>query len=185
LGEKISCEPGTVLAPVPSVMLTCVDLDGRPNIITLAWMGVVCSEPPMISAAIRPSRYSHGLVTKTGEFVINIPMANQLEAMDYCGIVSGKDVDKFMTTGLTAQVAEEVKAPLIKECPVNIECKVKQTIQLGSHDLFIAEVVRVHRPENEAEFLAAGIAYGNRRYYSLGDIIGTYGFARDRFSRKP
>jgi len=181
--EKISREPGTVLSQLPAVMVSCTDANGRPNIITLAWAGVLCSDPPMVGLGIRPSRYSHGIIAKTGEFVVNLPSRKEFDATDFCGVHSGREVDKFAATGLTPVKGELVQAPLIQECPVNLECKVRQIINLGSHDLFIGEVVRVHAPEGDlAEILVDGFAYGNGRYYSLGEIIGYYGCARSKFS---
>lgn len=185
MSKKISQSPGTALSPVPAVMVSCADEMGKPNIITLAWVGTVCSDPPMVGISIRPSRYSHTLVHQTGEFVVNLPSSAQLEAMDYCGVASGREVDKFAVTGLTPIPAELVKAPLIDECPVNMECRVLQTISLGSHDLFLAEILRVHRPVEETmETLTGGVAYGNGRYLSLDKPIGTYGFAKDLFGGK-
>lgn len=183
--EKSSQAPGTALSPVPAVMVSCADGEGKGNIITLAWVGTVCSDPPMVGISIRPSRYSHALIREAGEFVINLPSRKELEAMDYCGVASGRDVDKFAATGLTATPAEVVKAPLIAECPVNIECRVQQIITLGSHDLFLAEILRVHRPKEEKpETLTDGVAYGNGRYLSLDQPIGTYGFAKERFGSR-
>lgn len=185
MSSKVSQSPGTVLSPVPAVMVSCAGLSGKPNIITLAWVGTVCSDPPMVGISIRPSRYSHGLIDETGDFVINLPLRTQLEAMDYCGVVSGRDVDKFTTTGLTPISAELVKSPLIAECPVNMECRVRQSISLGSHDLFIAEILRVHRSSEEnLDFLTQGVAYGNGKYLSLDQPIGTYGFAKNHFGDK-
>lgn len=182
---KTSQPPGTVLSPVPSVMVSCADENGKPNIITLAWVGTVCSDPPMVGISIRPSRYSYEIIRQTGEFVLNIPNRSLLEAMDYCGVVSGREIDKFEATGLTPVPAELVKAPLIAECPMNLECRVSQTIALGSHDLFLAEILRVHRPAEEIpDMLTDGIAYGNGRYISLDKPVGTYGFAKNSFGDK-
>lgn len=184
--DKISREPGTVLSPLPTVMVSCADDQGQTNIITLAWVGVLCSEPPMIGIGIRQSRYSHGMIAKTGEFVVNIPSHREFDATDFCGQYSGKEVDKFAATGLTPVKGEMVQAPMIQECPVNLECKVRQTITLGSHDVFVGEVVRVHAPAGDlAEILVDSFAYGNGRYFSLGEIIGQYGIARDKFPRAP
>jgi flavin reductase (DIM6/NTAB) family NADH-FMN oxidoreductase RutF len=184
---KIAKKPSTLLFPVPTVLVTSVDTSGHSNIITIAWTGVVCSEPPMVSIAMQPSRYSHGLISQTKDFVINIPATNQLEAVDACGLVSGKDVDKFVAAGLTPVPATKVKAPLIQECPVNLECEVRQVISLGAHDLFLAEVVAVHVEEavqNEKGRIDFGKArpftFNNGEYWALGEKIGSFGFSRKK-----
>ena len=128
--------------PSPTVIISCSD-GVRDNIITLAWVGTVCSEPPLISISIRPSRYSHELISISKEFVINIPDEEMIEECIFCGIHSGRGIDKFEKSGLTREKAFIVKAPLIKECPINIECKVRNIITLGTHDMFIGEVVSV------------------------------------------
>jgi len=145
---KTEIKPSSLLYPCPVVLVTCADETGRPNIITLAWVGVVCSDPPMLGVAIRPSRYSYGLIERTGEFVVNIPTRDIVGQTDFCGEVSGRDVDKFSKSGLTPEASSKVTPPLIKECPVSLECKVKDKIRLGSHDLFIGEVVSLHADEN-------------------------------------
>lgn len=178
---KTSKRPSTYLYPVPVVLATCGT--DKPNIITLAWVGTVCSDPPMLGIGVRPERYSHGLIQETGEFVVNIPGEEMLEITDGCGHVSGRDVDKFATFGLTPQPASEVKAPLIAQCPVNIECKVVQQIPLGAHDLFLGEIVAVHVDEAVLDEKGRRIDYDKAKpfvltfaeYRGLGDAIGTYG----------
>jgi flavin reductase (DIM6/NTAB) family NADH-FMN oxidoreductase RutF len=137
-------KPQTFLIPLPALMISCQKGEERPNIVTISWVGVCCSEPPMLSLALRKSRYSHPIIEKSGEFVVNLTTEDLYKVTDYCGMVSGKDVDKFKETQLTPIKGAKVKAPLIKECPVNMECKVRKMIQLGSHDLFIGEIVAVH-----------------------------------------
>ena len=139
--------PRTAIVPCPVVLLSVAG-DGRPNVITLSWVANVCSKPPTIVAGIRPERYSYSLVKNTGEFVLNIPSVEQIEGTDLAGTKSGRDLDKFAECGFTPEPATKVKAPLIKECPINIECKVTQIIPLGAHDLFVAEVVAVHIEES-------------------------------------
>ena len=134
------------LYPNPVVMVSCSD-GVKDNIITLAWVGTVCSDPPLISISIRPARYSHELVSASKEFVINIPDEKMIEASDFCGTNSGRNIDKFKELGLTKEKGFIVNAPLIKECPINIECKVRQIIHLGTHDMFIGEVVSVNADE--------------------------------------
>ena len=134
------------LYPNPVVMVSCSD-GTKDNIITLAWVGTVCSNPPMISISIRPSRYSHEFISASMEFVINIPEEKMLKACDFCGTNSGRDIDKFKKLDLTKEKGFIVNAPLIKECPINIECKVRQIIHLGTHDMFIGEVLSVNADE--------------------------------------
>ncbi|MCX5914856.1 MAG: flavin reductase family protein [Deltaproteobacteria bacterium] len=186
---KKSMKPTSALLITPVVLLTCQDEGAKPNIITLAWVGVANSDPPMISVAIRPDRHSHGIVKKTGEFVANLPTTEMLKEMDFCGVASGSKVDKFSETHLTSLPAEKVKAPLIKECPVNLECRVKQFIPLGSHDLFLGEIVAVHMDtEIQDERGRLDIAKsklfafhpGAMEYWSLGEKIGKYGFTKGK-----
>ena len=182
-----SLKPTSALLVTPVVLVTCQDEGAKPNIITLAWVGVANSDPPMISIAIRPQRHSYGIIKRTGEFVANVPTTGILKEMDFCGVVSGSKVDKFSTTQLTAMAAEKVKAPLIKECPVNLECRVKQVIPLGSHDLFLGEVVAAHMDteiQDEKGRIDIGKAKlfafcaGATEYWSLGERIGKYGFTK-------
>ncbi|MBM4047162.1 MAG: flavin reductase family protein [Planctomycetes bacterium] len=177
-------KPSEALYPVPVVLVTCADKAGKANMITLAWVGTVCSQPPMISISIRPSRYSHPMVKDLGEFVVNIPTAAQVKETDYAGIVSGRDVDKFAKLGFTPEPASKVKPPLIQECPVNIECKVRQTLTLGTHDMFIGEVVAVHVDESVLTdkgridvAKAAPFAFAQGEYWSFKDKIGSFGFS--------
>jgi len=180
---KIERAPATVLAPVPAVLVTVAGGD-KGNIITIAWVGTVCSTPPMVSISVRPSRYSHELLCENREFVVNMPRASQVEPVDYCGVVSGRDVDKWQATGFTPLPATKVGAPLIAECPVNLECVVRHQLTLGAHDLFIGEIVATHfdeevldsrgHPDNAA---LEALAYNNGDYWSLGEKVGSYGFS--------
>jgi len=179
--------PAEALFPVPTVMVSCVDAKEKANIITLAWVGIVCSDPPMLSLAIRPSRYSYGLIKASQEFVVNIPSLDIIKETDYCGVVSGRDIDKFEKTGLTKTPASKVKVPLIKECPVNIECKLKQIISLGVHDMFLGEIVAVHY-EDEILDEKGNVDYAKARpfvfnqgeYWSLGKKVGFFGFSKKK-----
>ena len=175
----------TALYPTPVILATCINDSQRPNIITLAWVGVVCSQPQQIGIAIRPERYSHPLVEKSGQFVINIPTMDLLHAVDLCGTVSGRDFDKFAAAGLTPEPAARVRPPLIAECPVNMECIVRHKLPLGTHDLFIGEVVAIHVDRailhengNIDVAKAKPITYNNREYWSLGDMLEQHGFSR-------
>lgn len=181
---KQAWEPGTMLFPVPVVMVSCVGNEGKPNICTVAWTGTVCSEPPMLSISVRKARHSHPMIVETQSFVVNIPSPRLIRATDHCGVVSGRDVDKFEMMKLTPGPAKTVKAPIIMECPVNIECVVRQTLELGSHDMFVAEVTAVQVSEHlispggrlalEKEGLAA---YAHGGYYVLGKKLGHFGYS--------
>ena len=184
--DKVSWKPGTVLAPLPVVLIGSGE--GTPlepyNVMTAAWCGIVNSEPPMLSVSIRPERYSYRTIVERGEFTVNVPTAKIVSAVDSCGVVSGKTIDKFSRFGLTALPGEKISAPAVKECPINLECKTSQIIKLGSHDLFIAEIValRVSREYIDAggkfDFSEAGIlGYANGAYYVLGEKLGTFGFS--------
>jgi len=173
--------PMTALYPIPAIMATTGDIDGVRNIITLAWAGTVCSDPPMVAIGIRPNRFSYELLKKTGEFVVNLPTTHEAWAMDFCGQVSGRDGDKFALAKLTPERAAKVKAPLIGECPVNIECVVRHTYLAGSHEVFIGEVVAIDVDEERTErgFLKAdeAMAYHKRGYFTLRDQVGAHGFS--------
>ena len=177
-------KPGNMLYPLPVVMVSLADRDGRPNIITLAWVGTVCTNPPMVSISVRPERYSYPILKETGEFVINLTTKELAFATDYCGVKSGRDVDKFKEMGLTPIPASEVKAPMKKESPVNIECKVRQILPLGSHDMFLADVVAVHADEKYMDEKqkfhleqAEPIIYSHGSYFGCGELLGTFGYS--------
>jgi flavin reductase (DIM6/NTAB) family NADH-FMN oxidoreductase RutF len=189
LSSKKELKPTIALYPNPVVLATSVDEKGKPNVCTLAWAGVVCSEPPEIGISIRPSRYSNELISKTREYVVNIPTSDIVQETDYCGMVTGRKVDKFKETKLTPVKAKKVKPPLIKECPVNIECKVKDIIKLGAHDLFIGEIVNINADADVMDS-PTSINFGklkaitwnpiSREYYSLGESLGEYGFSQKK-----
>ena len=181
---KTTLEAGKYADPLPVVMVSLADRDGRPNIITLAWVGTVCTNPPMVSISVRPERYSYPILKETGEFVINLTTKELAFATDYCGVKSGRDVDKFKEMGLTPIPASEVKAPMIKESPVNIECKVRQILPLGSHDMFLADVVAVHADEKYMDEKhkfhlekAEPIIYSHGSYFGCGELLGTFGYS--------
>ena len=173
-----------MLYPLPAVMVSCLRPGERPNIVTIAWTGTVNSNPPMVSISVKPERYSHDIIRETGEFVINLTTEALTKAADYCGVVSGRDVDKFARMGLTELPLEGVEAPGIAESPVCIACKVKQVIPLGSHDMFLAEVVNV---SVDAAFMdengrfdmnrAGMMAYSHGTYFGLGKKLGTFGYS--------
>ena len=182
---KQNWRPGTMIYPLPAVMVSCGETESEYNILTVAWVGTICSDPAMCYISIRPERHSYPIIKRTGEFVINLTTEALAKATDWCGVKSGKDFNKFAEMGLTSGKARVVKAPIIVESPVNIECKVKQIIPLGSHDMFIAEVVNVQadeqyiNPETGAFELdkAHLMAYVHGHYYKLGDQIGRFGWS--------
>ncbi len=181
---KRQFKPGNMLYPVPAVMVSVADKEGNSNIITVAWAGTVCTNPPMLSISVRPERYSYHMIRETGEFVVNLTTEKLAYATDYCGVKSGRDTDKWKAAGLTREMASQVLAPLIKECPVNLECRVKRVDELGSHHMFLAEVVAVHVDEaymDEKDTFhlsdAKPLAYSHGRYYGLGKCLGTFGYS--------
>jgi len=180
---KIVKDISGALFPTPVVLVTTVDAGGKPNIITLAWVGIVCSNPFTLSLAIRPTRYSHALLEAVPELVVNVPTKDIVSSTDSCGTVSGRDIDKFADIGLTAIPADEVRAPLIKECPINLECRVVNKLSLGSHDVFISRVDKVHVDEELIDASgkidysrAAPFVYFDMDYWALAEKIGHYGF---------
>ncbi len=182
--DKIEFKPGNMLYPVPVVLVTVQDKEGRDNVFTVAWCGTVCTTPPMLSISVRPERYSYDILKESGEFVVNLVNESLTKAADYCGVRSGGMEDKFLATGLLKQKAKKVAAPLIRQSPVNLECVVRQIITLGSHDLFIAEVVAVHvdpayLDDRQSFHLEAArpVAYSHGQYYGLGDLMGSFGYS--------
>lgn len=181
---KQSWKAGNMLNPVPAVMVSVADRENRPNIITVAWAGTVCTNPPMVSISVRPSRHSYHIIEETGEFVINLTTAELVKACDYCGVVSGRDVDKFAKTGLTPMPVEHVHAPAIAESPVNIACRVVESRPLGSHTMFLAEVLGVTVDDaylDESDRLhingAGLVMYSHGEYFSLGKKLGKFGYS--------
>lgn len=181
---KQQWKPTTALNPVPAVMVTCADNEGKPNIITIAWAGTINSKPPMISISIRKERYSYNLIKEKGQFAINLTTRKLTFAADFCGVKSGKDLDKFEVLKLTPEKASEIDVPLIKESPVNIECVVKDIIELGSHDLFIAEIVAVNIDEKLIDDSgklcmdrADLICYSHGEYWTLDKSLGYFGYS--------
>ena len=183
--KKRTLKPSSILNPVPVVMVSCGETMDEYNIITVAWTGTVCSNPPMCYISMRPERHSYDIIKRTGHFVINLVTTDLVSRTDWCGVRSGKKYNKFLETDLTPVKASKVKAPLIYECPVNIECEVKQIIPLGSHDMFLAEVVAIHADErlfdrktDELQLYKANLAaYSHGQYFGLGKILGKFGFS--------
>ncbi len=177
-------QPGNMLYPIPAVMVSCGREGEKPNIITVAWAGNVCSSPAMLSISVRKERYSHAIIKETGEFVVNLTNEKLTRATDWCGVRSGRDYDKFKECFLTPQKSQKIKAPGIAESPVNIECKVTNVLELGSHDMFVAEVVCVTVDDaymdekGKFDLQAAGlVAYSHGEYFTLGEKIGKFGYS--------
>ena len=182
--SKQSWKPGNMLYPLPVVMVSCNRKGEKPNIVTVAWTGTICSDPAMVSISVRPERYSHDIIEETGEFVIKLVTKDLTYATDYCGVRSGRDVDKFKEMNLTPLPSKMIDAVGIEESPVNIECKVVEVKKLGSHDMFIAEVVNVtvddrYMDENNKFNLNDSdlVAYSHGEYFTLGEKIGTFGYS--------
>lgn len=187
---KITWKPGTMEYPLPPAMISCGTVE-KPNIMTAAWTGIISSEPPMTYVSIRPSRYSHELIKESGEFVINLTTLPLVTAADFCGVKSGRDVNKFKEMKLTPGKCSQIAAPQIVESPVSIECKVKSVTNYGSHDMFLAEIVAVnvddrYIDENGKLWLekAGLIAYSHNYYYTLGRNVGFFGFSVCRSAMK-
>ena len=181
---KETWKPGNMLYPLPAVMVSVTDGQGNDNIITVAWTGTICTNPPLVYISVRPSRYSYEMLKKTGEFVINLTTEELAFATDYCGVRSGRDVDKFKEAHLTKEPAQFVKAPMIKESPVSIECRVTEVKELGSHHMFLAEVLAVHAQQeyidknNKFQLnKAKPIVYSHGEYLGTGKSLGTFGYS--------
>lgn len=181
---KLEWKAGNMLYPLPVIMASVTDGNGNDNIITLAWTGTVCTNPAMLYISVRPQRYSYQMIQNTGEFVVNLTTEELAFATDYCGVRSGRDVDKFKAMHLTKEKATYVQAPMIGESPVSIECKVDSVQHLGSHDLFLAKVLAVHADEKYMDKnqkfdlrLAHPLVYSHGEYYAMGKCLGKFGYS--------
>jgi flavin reductase (DIM6/NTAB) family NADH-FMN oxidoreductase RutF len=183
--RKIPLEGNAFLAPVPVVLLSCAGQDGSANILTVSWVSVVCATPPMVGVAVRTERFSYALIRETSEFVLNIPPASLLRAVDFCGTASGATADKFAKANLTPVPGVKVRPPMIEECPINLECVVQQALPLGSHVLFLAEVAAVHADADVVEDGAIVLGrvtpltydpFGGD-YWSLKEVVAHHGFS--------
>ena len=181
--SKVTWKPGTFLYPLPVVMVSCGNME-RSNIITVAWTGIMNTDPAMVYISVRPTRYSYNIIKESGEFVINLTTENLAYATDWCGVKTGAQVDKFKEMNLTKEPAKFVKCPMIKESPVSVECKVKEIKELGTHHMFVAEVLGINADEKYIDEKGAFdiskcdlIAYSNGNYYSLDKKIGKFGYS--------
>lgn len=177
-------KPGNMLYPLPAVLVSVAGKNGEQNVFTASWTGTICSDPPMVSVSVRPERYSYSLLEETGEFVLNLTTEALVFATDFCGVRSGRDMNKFEKAGLTPVKAEKVGAPLIAESPVNIECRVTECKKLGTHHMFLAKVEAVHAEEAYLDetgrfdlSLAKPVVYSHGTYYGLGKKAGTFGYS--------
>ena len=184
--ERKSLSPGTLLAPIPPAMVTVGDMENS-NIINIAWTGILSTIPPKTYVSIRPSRHSYGILKEGGEFVINLPSADLARTVDYVGIYTGAKVDKFEKCGLTKQKSDKVAPPPIAECPIALECRVTEILPMGSHDVFMADIVSVSckgeliDEDGKMHFERANLlAYAHGEYYTLGEVIGRFGFSTDK-----
>lgn len=181
--QKVKFRGGTLLGPLPPVMVSCGDAE-KSNILTVAWTGILNTIPPKTYISVRPSRFSYGILKEKGEFVLNLTPAALVRAADFCGTYTGAKVDKFAKCRLTRQFVEEVAAPLIEECPVSLCCRVTDTAPLGSHEMFVADIVAVYADEElldgkgKLHLEKANLcAYAHGEYFALGKKIGTFGFS--------
>jgi flavin reductase (DIM6/NTAB) family NADH-FMN oxidoreductase RutF len=182
---KTTWKPGTLIYPLPAVLVSCGDSPDNYNLLTIAWTGTVCTNPPMCYISVRPERHSYELIKRTGEFVINLTTESLARATDWCGVKSGREVNKWEAMGLTPMTNDHVAAPLVGESPLSICCKVRQVVELGSHDMFIADVVGIEAderfidPESGKFSLdkARPIVYSHGEYFRLGEMIGHFGWS--------
>lgn len=183
-------QPGAMLAPLPPVLVTCGTAETA-NVLTVAWTGILCSKPPKTYISVRPERFSHHLLEEQGEFVINLPTAALVRQVDLCGVRSGKDGDKLALAGLTAEPSAKVQTPSIAECPVSVECRICGVQHLGSHDMFLADIVAVTvderflDPQGKLHIDQCDLlAYAHGSYFTLGKQVGTFGFSVRKKPRK-
>ncbi len=183
--RKTNFKPGTMIYPLPAVLAGCGASEEDYNLITVAWTGILCTNPPVCYISIRPERHSYGLIKKYGEFTINLTTAALAKATDWCGVKSGRDFDKFKECGLHAVAGEAVKAPIVAESPLSLECKVRQQLPLGSHEAFIADIVNIQADENyldpqtgKFDLASSGLlVYEHGHYYETGKPIGHFGWS--------
>ena len=184
-------KPGNMLYPLPAVLVSVADRAGRANLFTVAWTGTICSDPPMVSISVRPERYSYHMIEETGEFVINLTTEALAFSTDYCGVKSGRDVDKWKEMNLTPVDGDKVRVPMVAESPVNLECRVTQKLELGTHHMFLAEVVSVHVDETYMDETgkfclndARPLVYSHGRYLTTGEEIGSFGYSVRKDTKK-
>lgn len=181
--QKVLWKGGALVAPLPPVLVTCGTME-KPNVLTIAWTGILSTQPPKTYISVRPSRYSYDLIKNSGEFVINLTTAKMTKAVDFCGVRSGKEFDKFALTGLTTEKASKVACPMLKQSPVSLECRITDIVPLGSHDMFIADIIAVNVDEQYIDKdgklhleRCALLAFAHGEYFELGKKVGSFGFS--------
>ena len=188
--SKLKWKPGTMVYPLPPVMVSCGNMENS-NILTVAWTGIICTDPAMTYVSIRKERFSYDIIKSSGEFVINLASSDLARVVDFCGVKSGRDINKFEECKLTKEAATEISCPMIKECPINIECRVKEIKELGTHDMFMAEILAVNVDEKYLDETGRFdmeacklLAYSHGQYYSLGERLGKFGFSVEKKKKK-
>lgn len=188
--SKLKWKPGTMVYPLPPVMVSCGNMENS-NILTVAWTGIICTDPAMTYVSIRKERHSYDIIKSSGEFVINLASADLARTVDFCGVKSGRDIDKFKECNLTKEQGSEITVPMIKECPINIECRVKEIKELGTHDMFMAEILAVNVDEKYLDETGRFdmeacnlLAYSHGQYYALGERLGKFGFSVEKKKNK-
>lgn len=188
--SKLKWKPGTMVYPLPPVMVSCGNMENS-NILTVAWTGIICTDPAMTYVSIRKERHSYDIIKSSGEFVINLASSDLARTVDFCGVKSGRDIDKFKECHLTKEHGSEVSVPMIKECPINIECRVKEIKELGTHDMFMAEILAVNVDEKYLDETGRFdmeacnlLAYSHGQYYTLGERLGKFGFSVEKKKKK-
>lgn len=190
--SRVNWKPGTLVYPVPAVLVSCGDFSGETNLFTASWVGTICTNPPMCYVSIRPERHSYGIIKERMEFAINLTTATMAKETDWCGVTSGRDYDKLAHTGLAVEPGVHISAPLLIDSPISLECRVKEIMPLGSHDMFIAEVVNVRANERYLDPDTGGfdmeraglIAYAHGEYFALGEFLGHFGWSVKKTTRQ-
>lgn len=190
--SRVDWKPGTLVYPLPAIIVSCGDLEGESNLFTASWVGTICTNPPMCYVSIRPERHSYGLIKEQMEFALNLTTVSMARETDWCGVVSGKRIDKIKESGLEVEPARFIKAPLLVASPISLECRVREILPLGSHDMFIAEVVNVRADEQYIDPETGGfdmeraglLTYAHGEYFALGEFLGHFGWSVSKQSGK-
>lgn len=189
--SRVNWKPGTLVYPLPAILVSCGDLHGEANLFTASWVGTVCTNPPMCYVSIRPERHSYGLIKERMEFGLNLTTVRMARETDWCGVVSGRKYDKIAELGLSVEQGELISAPLLVDSPLSLECRVREIVPLGSHDMFLADVVNVRANESYLDPQTGGfdmeraglLAYAHGEYFALGDFLGHFGWSVQKGSR--
>lgn len=190
--SRVDWKPGTLIYPLPAIIVSCGDIEGESNLFTASWVGTICTNPPMCYVSIRPERHSYGLIKEQMEFALNLTTVSMAQETDWCGVVSGKRVDKIKESGLEIEPARFIKAPLLVASPISLECRVREILPLGSHDMFVADVVNVRADEQYIDPETRGfdmeraglLTYAHGEYFALGEFLGHFGWSVSKQSDK-